>query len=104
MVFLGADPKRAELLAVGRHVAAIAAELARLQAALARQAGIFSGIWVSALLLSTFVALLPLPLLPLLPNRPQAVVEPLGSQQQCYLRKPCSSVTTKTKWRNPSDS
>lgn len=93
--------KRADLQAVGRHVAAIAAELARLQAALARQAGIFSGIWVSALLLSTFVALLPLPLLP---NRPQAVVEPLGSQQQCYLRKPCSFVTTKTKWRNPSDS
>ncbi|GAA3997818.1 hypothetical protein GCM10022408_05720 [Hymenobacter fastidiosus] len=64
--------KRAELLAAGRNAAAIAAELARLQATHARPAGVFSGFWISALVLPALVALLTLPFLR---NRPKAVVE-----------------------------
>ena len=53
--------KRAELSAAGQGAAGIAAELARLQAAHVRQAGMFSGFWVSALVLPALVALLTLP-------------------------------------------
>ncbi len=56
--------KRTELLAASRTATAVAAALAKLQAAHARQAGVFSGLWVSAGVLPTFVAFLTLPLLP----------------------------------------
>ncbi|TGE18960.1 hypothetical protein [Hymenobacter elongatus] len=64
--------EQAELLAAGRSAAAIAAELARLQAAHARQTGVFSGFWISAVVLPALVALLTLPFLR---NRPKGVVE-----------------------------
>ncbi|MBC8084999.1 MAG: DUF4199 family protein [Hymenobacter sp.] len=53
--------KKAELSAAGQSAAHITAELARLQAAHVRQAGMFSGFWVSALVLPALVALLTLP-------------------------------------------
>lgn len=59
--------KRTELLAVGQSAATIAAEVARLQALHARQAGMFSGFWLSALVLPAIIALLTLPFLR---NRP----------------------------------
>lgn len=65
--------KRAELLEAGRNATAIAAELTQLQAAHTRQAGAFSGFWVSALVLPTLVALLTRPFLR---NYPRAVVGP----------------------------
>ncbi len=65
--------ERVELLAAGRNATTIATELAQLQATQARQAGVFSGFWVSTLVLPTFVALLTWPLLL---NRLRTVVEP----------------------------
>lgn len=52
--------KRTELVAAGQQAAAITAELARLESNHARQAGVFSGFWVSALVLPALVALLSL--------------------------------------------
>jgi hypothetical protein len=59
--------KRAELTAAGGSAATIAAELARLQAGQAQQAGMFHGLWLSALALPVLVSLLTWPLLR---NRP----------------------------------
>ncbi len=64
--------KRTELLAAGHGAATVAAELAQLQAAHARQTGVFSSFWVSALVLPALVALLTWPFLR---NRPGASVE-----------------------------
>lgn len=55
--------RRTELLAAGQQAAGVAAEVARLQAVQARQAGVFSGFWLSALALPALVALLTLPFL-----------------------------------------
>ena len=55
--------KRTELTAAGRSAAAIATELARLQAGQARQAGMFHGFWLSALVFPVLVTLLTWPLL-----------------------------------------
>jgi hypothetical protein len=65
--------KQSELLATGHSAIATAAKLAQFQAAHVRQAGVFSGFWVSALVLPALVALLTLPLLP---NRPKALTQP----------------------------
>lgn len=54
--------KQAELTAAGRSASTIATELARLQAGQARQAGMFHGFWLSALVLPVLVSLLTWPL------------------------------------------
>jgi len=59
--------KQTELVAAGRSAAAVATELARLQASQARQTGMFHGFWLSALVFPGMVALLTWPLLR---NRP----------------------------------
>lgn len=55
--------KCTELIAAGRGAATITAELARLQASHAQQAGMFHGFWLSALALPVLVTLLTWPLL-----------------------------------------
>lgn len=71
------DLKRAELLAAGQSAAQITQELARLKVRHAGQAGVFSGAWVSALILPTLIALLTLPFLR---NKPEVrLPQPLAS-------------------------